>query len=468
MKEELQSVLADLESAKSKIVKLIGPDVSDPLPPPPPVVDVFYMGIGEVAYSSGIVNSDHPAFDLSYFREAWVKTLMPSYQGARVGDYPDALIPCDKAQATITRMKVLNSASPLRTDVRIGEQLKPVEVLPVELDRPFPMYAELQSRNCLLAHGLPDHVSYQGPITDKYCRELRRFGIEPIKQGITVYPTIDVNQWSEYGASFRQLVLDNAIHSPCLFGPNPGNRPTLDNLKRLNQNYPGKWVYLWDEGEGNPSLTASALDYCKWVKANAPDLKVMVTRQWSEEFAPFVDYFCPVIDWFDSADKVRATSYTKPYGLYTSCMAQGNCANKTDPANVRPASGTPMMVLDAPAVHRVAFPIMCQQLGASFALYFNTTQKLKSAWVEGGQYSEGGNGDGTLFYPGENGFPVPSRRLAELHIGLQIAQLASKASGLGVPSPIAGPYAWSQDVNEYEKYRVGLLKALARRNGWAG
>lgn len=468
MKEELQSVLADLESAKNKINALIlGEAVVNP-PPPPPAVEPYYMALGEVAYCQGLVEVDHPHVDLSYFQETNVITLMPSYQGAPVGDHPDALVPCDKADADITRVKIKPTATAGQIPIRFRDRDETLSILPVTMDKPYPMYAELQSRNCMLAHKLPDHVSYQGPITEKYCRALRSFGIEPIKQGITVYPTSDINQWSEYGASFRQLVLDGSIFNPCLFGPSPGSRPSLDLLKRLNANHPGLWIYAWDEGEGNPALTASALDYVKWLKSNAPDLKVMVTRQWSEEFAPYVDYFCPVLDWFDSADRVRRTSYTKAYGLYTSCMAQGNCANKTDAANVRPASGTPMMVLDAPSVHRVAFPVMCQQLGAEFALYFNTTQRITKAWEPGGQYSEGGNGDGTLFYPGENGFPVPSRRLAELHLGLQIAQLASKASGLGVASPISGPYAWSQDVSKYEEYRVNLLKALARRNGWQG
>ena len=401
-----------------------------------------------------------------FFTMETITTTTPSFSGAAVGAYQDPLVPATQiCQKDVwVDLNVSASALPGNYAIAVGGQSFTLKVLtfsiPVKPTMPF--YVELQSSQALRAHALTDNVAYQGPITQKYIALYRAHRIEPIKQNISgIYPATDVNQWSAYQASFKQLVLDNAIAAPCIFGPAPSIPPTTAQLQDIEAKiksgvYPAdSWGYIWDEGEYDATLTANAKTRSSLVKQYAPSLKQAITRQEDLSFAS-VDIFYPVLDWFKVAGKVQ--TYTKPYGLYTSCMANGTCSNTSSPGT---PSGTPMLVFDAPAVHRLAFLPIVYQMGGTRALYFNGTQMLPTAWSD--QRNEGGNGDGTIAYPGKKGLvvggytfaddvAVASLRMKYLRAGSYLVEYMAEAKkrGLVFSSPIKSQFDWSKNEGDYQ------------------
>jgi hypothetical protein len=96
--------------------------------------------------------------------------------------------------------------------------------------------------------------------------------------------------------------------------------------------------------------------------------------------------------------------------LYTSCMSHGCEPNRPveqqcqssppGPATNDPYfDGWPSYVIDAPASEARAMGWLSFLYRTSGELHFQVTHCLRTAWTA--QYAFGGNGDGTLFYPGD-------------------------------------------------------------------
>ena len=91
----------------------------------------------------------------------------------------------------------------------------------------------------------------------------------------------------------------------------------------------------------------------------------------------------------------RRDGVRKTLWLYTSCESYG-CTGA--PINSRLSVGWPGYAIDEPASEARATGWLAFEYGISGELYYQTASRLPSAWTD--QYQEGGNGDGTLFYPG--------------------------------------------------------------------
>lgn len=347
-----------------------------------------------------------------------VKTLIPSFKGARVGDWEDPLVPVTEVSSLKDYWVDFKPTAPGIYRV-LGKQIE-ISFSDQVYSSPVPFYMELGFNLVSQAHGLADEgttLAARAALNAKYRALYRSHGIEPIKQAINWIPS-DLNQYSSFGASYIQTVVEGAIYPPCLLGPTPDRAPTLSEAQRLMSAAPNGWFYPWDEGEG--TLDAPALERIKLIKSYGG--KIYTTRQFSDAFAPYVDIFIPVINWFNQPGKVPAISYGGKYGLYTSCMANGNCQNVTDASLVRDRTPFPAMVIETGMTDAKKFVIDSVKAGAKVLLYFHGNLKLPTAWKDGGQYNEGGNGDGTLTYPcPDNQNACPSIRLKMLRDGLQEA-----------------------------------------------
>lgn len=311
-----------------------------------------------------------------------VLTTSPSFTGARVGAYADVLVP--SASGSIA------------------------DNLPTP--KGFPFYAEINFDSISRAYNLADEGATMAQRSKIYLQALallKSFGVQPIKQSIGVQPT-DWDHNSEYGVSYRQIVLTGNIYPPCVAGPQPGVLPNVQFLKMIEAGLKsgvvpkGAFIYLYDEP--NINQHADLIAQAKVVRANAPSLLIMVTMKPSADVAGLVDIYSPIDeDWVNSAPQLMG---------YGSCSAQGSCTNGIQHA----PTGTPMMVLDADPVNWVAYPVVFAGIGAKSALYYNTVEQLSLA--PGGQYKFGGNGDGTLLYAGTNFTVWPSLRLLYIKQGL--------------------------------------------------
>jgi hypothetical protein len=163
---------------------------------------------------------------------------------------------------------------------------------------------------------------------------------------------------------------------------------------------------------------------------------------------------------------------------YTYC-AQFSCDELEAPY----FDGWPAYVIDQPASQARAMGWMAYRYDLSGELYFNTTLALGTAYQD--QYEWGGNGDGTLFYPGSpSGFrgapaiggqhdiPIESIRMKRIREGREDYELlhALDAQGLGSQAMSAltglvGPAdsaMFSTDVSQQEidATRCTLMVAL--------
>jgi hypothetical protein len=118
--------------------------------------------------------------------------------------------------------------------------------------------------------------------------------------------------------------------------------------------------------------------------------------------------------------------------------------------------------------------IVSYEYGASGELYFAVDHDLKSAWTD--QYDFGGNGDGTLFYPGtpariggKHDIPVDSIRLKRIRDGREdyeylhiLDRMGKRAEAMNVARGLF-PTLYRTDVSAgaFEQARARLAALIA-------
>jgi hypothetical protein len=140
--------------------------------------------------------------------------------------------------------------------------------------------------------------------------------------------------------------------------------------------------------------------------------------------------------------------------LYTACLSHG--CGPTDVCESSPAGpasndpyydGWPGYVIDEPASEARAMGWLSFLYDTTGELYYNVTQCLSLAWTA--QYYAGGNGDGTLFYPGDpqriggtDWIPLESMRLKLIRDGYEdyeyLKILANRDQGAAAQSIAQG------------------------------
>jgi hypothetical protein len=103
-------------------------------------------------------------------------------------------------------------------------------------------------------------------------------------------------------------------------------------------------------------------------------------------------------------------------------------------------SGWPNLTIDTSAVQNRAQGILSWLYGVTGILYYRIDERLPQAWDANGLYAFGGNGDGTLVYPGKpfiiggsTHIPLASIRLKALRDGFEDYELMKLVTDLGDP-----------------------------------
>ena len=120
---------------------------------------------------------------------------------------------------------------------------------------------------------------------------------------------------------------------------------------------------------------------------------------------------------------------------YQSCMSHG-CSI----VGGSYFSGWPNLMIDTSAVQNRAQGILSWLYGVTGILYYRIDERLPQAWDANGLYAFGGNGDGTLVYPGKPSIiggsthiPLASIRLKALRDGFEDYELMKLVTDLGDP-----------------------------------
>jgi Domain of unknown function (DUF4091) len=202
--------------------------------------------------------------------------------------------------------------------------------------------------------------------------------------------------------------------------------------------------YTCDE----PPITCAWSDIpvrARAAKAADPSFRTLVTTTLQEADAngvtSSIDLMVPVINYLDDKpgsqfagdqrpkyDAFLAGSPLREVWAYQSCMSHG-CAGSVNFGNPGAAdyyyTGWPSYSIDATAVRNRAMQWLLFRYRLSGELYYETTQAYaQDAWTN--QWAFGGNGDGTLFYPGTPAriggtthVPVASMRLKLIRDGME-------------------------------------------------
>jgi hypothetical protein len=298
----------------------------------------------------------------------------------------------------------------------------------------LPAYSEMTPWFLLLGHFGKWHEG-EDKLSKLYIKAMQDHRVYSLKSVIAKIPIIDQD-------GVKKLDIHNAPSPEAsFFQLNVANRPewayfdfpttayhkvsqkeeadyfgALENtLKGLGRD--GKAItYIMDEPK--EADKQKLMNLTRLVRRKAPSLRIMLTDKYSEEFAPYVDIFVPVMENFaikghPGADVYRDGRPGREVWWYVSCMSHG-CDALVD-------SGTPDFVIDRSSAYVRSIGWLSFNQKVDAFLYYsvnNGFQHYPKRDVWNDQWDFSGNGDGTLFYParaGERGFnehfPVPSARM---------------------------------------------------------
>ena len=202
------------------------------------------------------------------------------------------------------------------------------------------------------------------------------------------------------------------------------------------------FLYACDEPNTDAGAWADCKDSARAARQRWPGLRVLITGtiQNAKRFdaVPLIDLLVPIVN--EMHDKPGASRYAgnqrpaydafdtaqgpNEVWTYTSCESHG-CSG--DPGSNPYWAGWPSYVVDQPGSEHRAMGFLAFEYRTAGDLYFDTDYALKRAWTD--EFDFGGNGDGTLFYPGRacpsgvgciggsHDIPVESIRLKRIRDG---------------------------------------------------
>lgn len=231
------------------------------------------------------------------------------------------------------------------------------------------------------------------------------------------------------------------------------------------------WFSTFDEVRARATLS----------RQTAPRLRTMLTISSTHELerqglSGFVDVAAVIINYLYTMPEQPsgagalsryATFLARPdreLWIYQSCGTHG-CGGDA------PGPGWPSYMVDRPSSKARALEWISFQVGAAGELYYEVAQLLSTAWTD--QYSFGGNGDGTLFYPGtvsaiggSTGVPLPSIRLKLIRLGMQDYEWLKAVGDAGdaafarevAQELVPAPWRVPDDGELFERARVLLIQ----------
>jgi hypothetical protein len=243
--------------------------------------------------------------------------------------------------------------------------------------------------------------------------------------------------------------------------------------------------YLWDEPK--PEEFPAVVRLGEVLRQADPELKNLVTVRLRPEWAHFVDIWTPTVNCFDrkqgedycdeTIERARYDSEIakgKKLWWYTACSSHGCYIVGGDYFR-----GWPTYVIDAEAIRTRILEWMTWKYGIQGELYFATNEAFfkKDPWKNVHLY--GGNGDGTLFYPGlpeiiggTTHIPIESIRLKLIREGLEdyeylvaFTKIAGhQAVANSVSTMIRKAYDFDSDPRALFALRESMGRELSTRN----
>ena len=471
------------------------------------------------------------AIQVALARVATISLLQPSGPEGSAGEWPDALVPVSDAIWNEPRHAFPVDVGPGRAQAIFAEACAPrglpgvysgaVQVtwktakgvaratVPVELRvRGFDLPATPELTTAFGFSGYSAAKGHGRPPQDG--RELTRlYDTLALRRGITLFGgTQDAPpftaaddavriDWAAYDAEVSPFLDGTALPS--------GARWTAVELRepaRLTRPQRRSWRRAWVEhfrehgwldrlfayvqDEPRPADFARVEERARELREDAPEIRRLVTTAWSEEL-PSIDLWVPLLNCLDpgapSCPRAAPRSSYPKLWWYQSCMSHG--CGPLRPRDRDAFLGWPSYMIDAPATASRAMGWLAFANGISGELYFDVVYAYHEGDPWQSQWAFGGNGDGTLYYPGtperiggKHDVPVESLRIVQVQRGLQDHAYLTLCERLGDPAVaqaearVIAPSlrGWARDPKAYAAARERVatrIEALsaARRAG---
>jgi len=246
------------------------------------------------------------------------------------------------------------------------------------------------------------------------------------------------------------------------------------------------FLYLWDEPQ--PRDFSKVMERGYIALQAVPELRTLLTMPFSGRYQDVVRIWVPLVNCLEPrpsfaaycADTPPFSAYAaeaqhgKSLWFYQSCASHG-CTGPGSPY----FTGWPSYLIDAPGAANRVMQWIAWKYGIEGELYYSMNEAYaypKDPWTN--LRLSGGNGDGTLFYPGtpkhiggHTDIPIESIRLKLIREGLEdyeylaiLAKLDGDQAAQLVSRIVTAPYQWESKPGAFLQVRHELGDAIDRLN----
>jgi glycosyl hydrolase family 123 len=402
---------------------------------------------------------------LDLYRVGTIFLEHPSGPDGATGEWPDALIPVrdvvygeerrafpvdvaqGRAQAIFVEACVPRGAGPgrlsgaIKLSFRGGSAEVPVDVRIRAFDLPAtpPLTTAFGFSGYSAAKGHGRGVEAAAELT-------RIYDLTALRRGITLFGgTQDPPSFSKRGDEVRiDWTGYDAEVGPFLDGSAiPGGpRWTAVELREpggltraQRRSYRHQWqehfrqrgwldrLFRYVEDEPSVKDFPRVRERAREMREDAPEVRRLVTTAWTDALSD-VDQWTPVLNCLGeknpTCDRPAPRSSYQRLWWYQSCMSHG-CSSDGKPIKNAAFRGWPSYMIDAPATAARVMGTLAFLNDVAGELYFDTVFAYHEGDPWQSQWAFGGNGDGTLFYPGtpariggQRDVPVESLRLVQV------------------------------------------------------
>jgi hypothetical protein len=260
-------------------------------------------------------------------------------------------------------------------------------------------------------------------------------------------------------------------------------------------------LYLCDEPSHDPSLWRECRQRAARADRQWPGVRKLVTATIQEvngfggrqigggSFLSQIDVLAALVNDVDGIEGTAVSGDQRPtynaylsdrrgarksLWLYASCRSYG-CGD--EPVDSALTVGWPGYAIDQPAAEARAMGWLGFEYRVGGELYYQTAARLPSAWTD--QYESGGNGDGTLFYPGtprgghgrvaiggHHDIPIESIRLKRIRDGREdyeylriLAAQGRRAAAMRVVRGLFGPPSVAMHSADVEPLKLNRARS---------
>ncbi len=455
-----------------------------------------------ITTAGGIDSPATVSHNLKLYSMPFIQLSQPSYKNAPGGNSYDPLIPIEQKDGGFTlcpgekngggftwfwgefsikpgtQPGNYNSALAITNQVRLPINL---QVYKLTLPDKFglPLYAGFQEGNMLIGHygnenktndalvdryvqAMLEHHLIPFQLTNHFARQLeivKRNG-QPelnIEDGFKAHNIDPLPSWAPI--AFPDRFHNTQLSTLYSEGKTDTIKDYLIALNNTVKRYnlaDRAAIYMWDEPKDTSSHSdvANVKGLAKMVKTYAPTVKTLVSASSSfiphqSDVGPLVSYFVPEVTYLGSHQSEI---------LYTACSTH-DCAGSND-------YKTPDFIIDRPSSYVVTLGALTTKVKANAFHYyqavFGYNDPKGGPWKN--PYYEGGNGEGTLFYPGRKNEPdiIPSIRLKNYRDASNLRQytrlLESKGSlpdwyRSDLETLVKAPNDFDKNYKHYDDFR---------------